>query len=151
MRFEKAREALEHAKMFHIQLSLLYEFLATLENTEKVKLLLDYMVQHEREIAESLENYGKNTPVGILDTWLQYTNDKAILKIPEKENLTSKKSMEDIIELSMKFSDELIELYTNITEQVDEVELKYVFTNLADMQKQEKRQLSMNVNRFMDM
>jgi rubrerythrin len=151
MRFEKARDAVKHAKSFHIQLCQFYEFLNNLENTQKVKLLLDYMIQHEKDLAESLDNYEKNTSSGVLDTWLQYANDESILKIPEKEALPSKSSIEDIIKLSMTFSDELIEVYAQVAEQVDDVKLKEIFTHLANMQSQEKRKLSMNVDRLMDL
>ncbi|MDB4279750.1 hypothetical protein N9865_02855 [Paraglaciecola sp.] len=151
MRFEKARDAVKHAQSFHIQLCQFYKYLNNLENTQKVKLLLEYMIQHEKDLAESLDHYEKNTSSGVLDTWLQYANDQSILKIPKKEALPSKSSIEDIIKLSITFSDELIEVYAQVAEQVDDVKLKEIFTHLANMQSQEKRKLSMNVDRLMDL
>lgn len=150
MRFEKARDAIKHAKSFHVSLYQLYEFMATRENSQKVKLVLDYMIQHEKDLAETLNNYEKNTSTGVLDTWLQYTNDNNILKIPEQETLKSTMSIEDIFELSIGFSDALIEVYKQVEEQVDETELKEIFISLANMQDKEKRKLSMNIDRLMD-
>ena len=108
------------------------------------------MILHEQELAETLKQYAADSPTGILDTWFQYANDKAILKIPEKEELTSKNSINDIVNLSMNFSDELIELYDTISRQTDEINLKEIFTNLANMQRQEMRKLSLNIDRLMD-
>jgi nitrogenase subunit NifH len=150
MRFETARDAIKHAQSFHVQLCEFYSFLATQEITQRVALLLDYMIQHEKKLAGSLHDYEKNTRAGILDTWLQFTNDLNILTIPKTEDLPSTHSLEDIVELSMKFSDELIEVYTQIAEQADESQLKEIFTHLAQNQTQAKKLLSTNIDRFMD-
>lgn len=151
MRFERARDVLKHTQSFHMQLSQLYQLLADQENSPKVKLLLDYMVSNEQKFANTLEQYEANSSTEILDTWFQYTNDESILKIPKIEKLISKSSINGIVELSMTFSDELIELYESIGNQTAEINLKEIFTNLANMQKQEKRQLSMNIDRLMDL
>lgn len=150
MRFEKARDAIKHAQSFHIQLCELYKFMATQENPQRVALLLDYMIQNEKKLADSLKDYEKNTPAGILDTWLQFTNDSDILKTPKNADFSSTQSIENIVELSMKCSDELIEVYTQIAEQADELEVKEIFTHLAKNQTQAKKLLSMNIDRFMD-
>jgi rubrerythrin len=150
MRFEKARDAIKHAQSFHIQLCELYKFMATQENIQRVALLLDYMIQNEKKLADTLKDYEKNTPAGVLDTWLQFTNDSNILKVPKNEDLSPAKSVEDIVKFSMESSDELIEVYTQIAEQADEPKVKEIFTHLAQNQIQAKKLLSMNTDRFMD-
>ena len=150
MRFEKTRDAIKHAQSFHIRLAKLYEFLATNEIPQKVELLLNYLIKHEKDAAQALGNYEKDSSTGILDTYLQFANDQNILKIPEFETLQTDKSIEYIAELAMRFSDELIELYSQVEQEVDEIQLKEIFTNLVEMQKQEKRILSMNIDRMMD-
>jgi hypothetical protein len=47
-------------------------------------------------------------------------------------------------------SDELIKVYKSVEEQVDEHKVKEMFNNLADMQIQKQKRLSMNVDRLMD-
>lgn len=150
MRFESARDALKHAKDFHLQLSVFFESLAKQENAPKTQLLLEYMIQQEKILAESLDRYEKNTPPGVLDTWLQYANEENILKIPNINALPSKMLMDDIIELSMKMSDELTEVYSLVAEQLDENKVREVFNNLYDMQIQKQRRLSINFDRLMD-
>lgn len=150
MRFESARDALKHANEFHQQLVVFYKKLAKNEKIPRTQLLLDYMISEEKNLAESLVNYEKNTPSGVLDTWLQYANDQEILKLPIDKNFQSTKSMDDILELSLKMSDELIAVYQMVAEQVDEHKVKEIFNNLADMQWQKQKRISMNFDRFMD-
>ena len=151
MRFEKASDALDHASLFHSQLSKLYQRSVTQENTDKVKLLLNYLVKHERELADGLDKYRQDAPTALLDTWFQYTNDTDILKIPESEAFFANKPIEAIVEFSFNIADELITFYEDMASQADEKNLKEAFTNLVSMQKQEKRKLSMNIDRFMDL
>ena len=150
MRFETARQAINHAKSFHIRLGKFYALLATDENSQKAALLLNYLIKHEKDAADALGNYEKDTSTGVLDTYLQFANDQNILQIPEFETLQTDKLIEYVAELAMKFSDELIELYSQVAQEVDEIQLTEIFTNLVDMQKQEKRILSMNIDRMMD-
>lgn len=154
MRFETAREVLDHAKKFHSQLSVFYQGLATGQCPGKAKLLLNYLVQHEKKLADALRRFENDAPNGVLETWFQYTHDEDNLKIPQQENLPSKeskKSIEGISEYFMAVGDELISLYEEMAKQADEIQLKDIFTNLADMQKQEQRIFSMNVNRLADL
>jgi rubrerythrin len=151
MRFESARDALKHAKDFHLQSLEFFQVLAKQENIPRTKLLLDYMISQEKSLAKSLDDYEKNTPTGVLDTWLQYANDEAILKLPVIEAFQSKKSMEDILGISMKMSDDLIKVYQLVEEQINEDNVKNIFNNLADMQMQKQKRLSINVDRLMDL
>ena len=151
MRFEKARDAFNHASLFHTQLSKLYQRSAAQKNTDKAKLLLNYLVKHEQELADGLDRYQQDAPAALLDTWFQYTNDTDILKIPESAAFFANKSIETIAEFSFNIADELIKFYEDMALQADKTTLKEAFTNLAAMQKQEKRKLSMNIDRLMDL
>ena len=82
MRFETAREVLNHANSFHLQLSEFYKTLAKGQDQNKAKLLLDYFVEHEQELADTLRRYEKDADDSILETWFEYTHDEEVLIIP---------------------------------------------------------------------
>lgn len=151
MRFERARDVLKHAKTFHLQLNDFYKLIEEQENTPKAQLLLEYIISQEASLAKHLDHFEKETPAGVLDTWLQYVNDEEILQIPKVNASHSKQSVDDILKISMKMSDELIEVYRLVEAQVDESNVKEIFDNLANMQLQKQRQISVNFNRLMDM
>ena len=48
-------------------------------------------------------------------------------------------------------SDELLSLYAQVEEQIDEEKVKAIFHNLADMQVQKQKKITMNYDRMMDM
>lgn len=48
-------------------------------------------------------------------------------------------------------SDELLSLYAQVEEQIDEDKVKAIFHNLADMQVQKQKKITMNYDRMMDM
>ncbi|MEM0910785.1 MAG: hypothetical protein AAGJ37_07395 [Pseudomonadota bacterium] len=150
MRFETAREVIEHASNFHSELSDFYKTLAAEHKTDKTKLLLDYLTQHELELADAISRYKSDTSAGILDTWFQFTQEQDILKIAQHDALCGEASTDDITAFFMSVGDQLITLYKEMASQADEPDLKNVFTNLIDMQTREHRKFTMNVDRMMD-
>jgi hypothetical protein len=151
MRFENAREAVKHAQTFHKQLSALYQGLTKQEYPAKTNLLLKYMSDQERDLADLLMQFEQNTPTGVLDTWIQYADDQNILKAPNIDVLSAIQSMEDVLTLSVTMSNEFITLYQQVEEQLDEMKVKDIFRNLANMQLQKQKRVSMNYNRLLDM
>jgi rubrerythrin len=151
MRFEKMIDALDHVCLFHNSLSKYYQKMSKVSKSEKVKLLLDYMAENENTLAKTISDYQEQAPAGILNTWFQYANDVNILKLPVFDKDDLMKEPEDVVGFSMKYSNELIELYTEMSGYSDNPALKEVFDNLADMQTQEKHKLSMNIDRLMDL
>ena len=151
MRFEKTVDVLHHAYLFHNELSDFYRKNSTINTSDKVKLLLEYMAENEKKSAQEIIDYQERASTKILGAWFQYARDDDILKIPELNDTDLIQEPEDIVELAMKHSDELIELYTEMSDYSDIAELKEVFNNFADMQRQEKKKLSMNIDRLMDL
>ena len=102
------------------------------------------------EISVLFQSSGLFHCSGVLDTWLQYANDESILKIPNIDLFQPKISVDAILELSMKMSDKLIEVYKLVEGEVNEYKVKEIFNNLADMQMQKQKRISMNFDRLMD-
>jgi len=151
MRFEQAVDALNHASSWHNELSSIYQKISNGSQSEKVKLLLEYMAENERNIAQAIMDYKNQAPTEILDTWFQYVHDADVLKIPELNDADLIQGLGDVVELAMKYSDELIAFYIEMSDCSDTTVLKEVFDNLADMQRQEKHTTSMNIDRLMDL
>ena len=82
-----------------------------------------------------------------LNIWLQYANDSEILKLPAIASSKAIHTAEDILNISTQMSDELLSLYAQVEEQIDEEQVKAIFHNLADMQVQKQKKITMNYDR----
>jgi rubrerythrin len=143
MRFETTRDVLDCVKQFHSKASDLYNQLANHEEQERLKLLLDYLSRHETHLAKSLADYEQETSEKILNTWFQYVPDQALLEPINNIDIEPNLSVDEIVDLAMGLDNCLIELYKEMINHSSAIsEVKEVFQNLLDMEKQEQHQLA---------
>jgi rubrerythrin len=152
MRFETTRDVLDFVKQFHRKARNLYRELANHEDQERLKLLLDYLSRHENHLAKSLADYEQEASEKILDTWFQYVPDLALLEPINNIDIVPNLSVDEIIELAMRLDNCLIELYKEMIDNSAAIsEVKEVFQNLLEMEKQEQHQLARSRLGILDM
>ncbi len=143
MTFETTKDVLDHAREFHGQVSEYYRQLGEKNQKERVKMLLEYMSRHEKHLEESLARYEEDVSGRILNTWFQYPPPKDMLKtcvnltLEGKENLT----VDEVIELALQIDGCLIQLYKQMVAESEFDEVKEVFNNLLEMEKQQEMTL----------
>ncbi|MBT1450077.1 hypothetical protein KJ365_04230 [Glaciecola sp. XM2] len=150
IRFEQTKDAINHIHSFHVALSEYYLTLSKHHGDERVRLCLHYLSEQELKFAEEMSHYKSQASAAILNTWFQYTNDDSILQIPTSSEADSNLSLNDIISLATQFSEELMTLYNDLHEQANTDELQSVFEHLKSAQVQKNKQLSVNLDRMMD-
>lgn len=151
MRFEQTEDVLYHARAFHLVLNRYYHSAAKRSKSTKLKLMLEYLAKNEHKLAIAIADYQDQAPPSVLQAWFQYTDDANVLILPDFVKSDATKSIENLTELANKLGDELIELYLEMANHVNAESIKEVFNNLAQMQRQEQRKLSMNVDRLIDL
>ena len=151
MRFEQTRDVLEHARAFHAHIGELYHRLANEAERGAVKMLLEYMGRHERNLEEALARYQREASEQILDTWFQYTHDDEILRLCEDSDFRPDMTVTEIVAAGLKLDDCLIQLYREMAECADSEQVREVFTNLLEMEEHEKHTLSKNALRSLDL
>ena len=67
MPYKKTRDILDRARTFHNNISERYRTLSVAAEKEKVKMLLDYLSRHEKNLAKSLEEYEEDASREILE------------------------------------------------------------------------------------
>lgn len=141
MRFEQVRDILDHAREFHKKLHELYQQLADQEEAARIKLLLEYLGGHEKLLEQGIANFEQSASEEILDTWFQFTQDDAILKLPETLQLKPHMAVDEVIRMGLELDDRLIKLYRDAVENSEVPEVQEVFDNLLAMEQQEERHL----------
>ena len=153
MAFETTKDVLDHAREFHTQLSDFYNLLSRKSEKQRVKLLLDYMSQHEKHLEETLSRYEEEVSERILNTWFQNSPPKQVLNtckeigIEGKEDLT----VDDVIEMAVKLDRCLIDLYKDMIKNAETDEVRDVFKNLAEMERRYELELVRNAQEWKDL
>ncbi|MCP4220469.1 MAG: hypothetical protein GY765_37925 [bacterium] len=143
MSFETVKDVLDHARDFHRQLSVFYNKVGSGFHKERVKMLLFYLSRHEKQLEKSLADYEKDVSEKILKTWFQFAPNKETLNqcvnlsLVDKENLT----VDKVTDLALELDNCLIKLYEETAKQTDVPEVKEIFLNLLEMEKQEEKKL----------
>ncbi len=138
MATESVKDVLDHARMFHKIIGDYYIRLRSITDKERIKMLLDYLSRHEQYLEKSLVKYEEGAPEKVLKTWLQFTPCQEMLKHLEDIVAEPLKSTDEVIDVAMKLDDCLIELYEDMAMRAESEDLRAVFNNLVEMEKQEK-------------
>jgi len=141
MRFEQVRDILDHASEFHKRLGEFYQNLADHDDAARIKMLLEYLGRHEKFLEQGIANFEESASKQVLDTWFQYTQDKAILKLPEASNIKPNMPVEEVIRMGLDLDDCLLKLYKDAAENSEVPEVKEVFNNLLEMEQEEEHHL----------
>jgi rubrerythrin len=150
MRFEQTREVLRHAKKFHEQVAGLCNRLSGKCDQERIRMLLDYMGERERQLAKAIDQFADETSNNVLDTWFQYSHDPSSLQCPDF-NITSETSSDDVMRLGMDLAQCLIDMYKEIADNADSEEIRAVFRNLLEREQKEKLKLARNAQLLDDL
>jgi len=151
MRFEQAREVLEHAEQFHREVGAFYRRLNAGTNNARLSLLLDYLAGREARLADGLEHYLESTGDGVLDTWLQYTHDTDALPACPEAHLAGDATVDDVMALARQFHGCLRNLYSDITNSAEPPDVRAVFNSLLEAGEREWKKYARNVQMLVDL
>jgi len=142
MEFERTRDVLDHVRAFHERVSSFYENLADEANQQRTRMILDYMSRHEKHLQESIGRYEEDAAKEILDTWFQYSPEEDLLVRLTDIEVTHDMSVDDVVGIAMRLDDSLIELYGELEESALSENVKDLFSNLLELEKQEEHKIA---------
>lgn len=151
MRFEQTKDVLNHARDFHAKLARFYHSLADETQQERIKLLLDYFSRHEQHLGDSLDRFEDETSTDILDTWIDFSQDKQILRFPADIDIEPDMSVEQVIKIAMQLDECLIRLYRQLVDNTNVPELREIFEELLALEESEKHRVARQSLRINDM
>ncbi|MCK5088266.1 MAG: hypothetical protein KAQ90_12130 [Melioribacteraceae bacterium] len=149
--FETAGDFINIVTKFHHQLADYYKKMGDSANKEIVKILLSYIREHEMKMEASLIDYEKGLPDKIKDTWFEFVDKEKITKCFSSIKFYPEMTVDDIIEMTIKFDDCIIELYKNLVESSEVEAVKEVFRNLLEMEIHEKMKIVKSAMRIREL
>ena len=151
MRFCQVSELIDWIDTFHRALAEQYSTLADEAVKERAALLLNYLSDHQRLLAESMEKYEAEAADSLLTTWSDECPD---LDLPESitqlHDALSDKNTQEIIKHVIEFHDILIDMYKALAEKATNSSVKDLFENLAEMERQEAMRTVRDAQRLED-
>jgi hypothetical protein len=138
---KQVKEFVTFGRQLHAAVARLYETLGEHADLERVRMLLDYLQRHERNLETALARFEKNSHNAILEAWLEYSPGLDVDQVVESIKLPEKPSSDDIFTAALKFDDTLIELYREVAAKAVDKKTREVFQNLLKLEESEKNQI----------
>lgn len=151
MPVEQTRSIIDHTRIFHRRVSQYYHRLADSTQRGRVKLLLDYMSEHEQRLADCMAQYEVTAPEKILNTWIQIANTTDATKLMADAELVSGMSVDEIVDLGIRFSECVIEVYQQLSSQSEPESVQQVFANLLSLEQKALQQFVRDAGRLADL
>lgn len=149
-RYKRAIDFIDFVRNLHFEIKSYCEKIYDKSNSEKVKMVLGYVAEHERKMEETLLEYENGLSKTIEETWYQ------LIELPEKPSclkniqFSKEMSIDDVVDLISKVDTCLIKVYQKLSEISVSEEAQKVFDNLAKMEFNEFRKVIHNIQRVDD-
>ncbi|PKG55632.1 hypothetical protein [Shewanella sp. GutDb-MelDb] len=141
MRIQQLSELLNYVANCRLEMAQLYSRLHSQADSSRVKLMLEYFQQHERQTADKLENYIDAAPKKILDTWYKDIVFEDFSALCLKQTLPANMSEEDILELHLELDNKLIGLIEKTSLSSASAETKGALEDLVRVEKIQQQRL----------
>jgi hypothetical protein len=148
---KQVKDFVEYGRQLHAASGRLYETLGDHSEQERVRMLLDYLQRHQRNLENALARFEKNSRDGVLEAWLEYFPDLDVDAVLGSIKLPEQPSSNDIIAAALKFDDTMIELYREIAEKAVDHKTREVFQSLLALEQGETNQIARAALSLQDM
>ena len=153
MRFHQVKELVAWAAEYHRNLAEQYRQLAASDVSDRVRMALDYLAEHERkmqtELSEYLEEAREHRPV--LETWFDDPSD--FPHAPTLDRLTQRvacDSVQDVLSTALTMHRTLQDLYAHRVERATAEAEREFFASLAQGHEAEVRRIARDMQRLED-
>lgn len=136
------RDILNSLRNFYVQLA--ERFAAEEENVndEQLPYLLEYIADHEEQLAAGIEKFKQSADARLLNTWLQFGAGESLEQILKQVDLHEGMSKYDVLAKALRADGQLIVLYEALAGDSSVPQVQELFESLASMQEARERQLA---------
>ncbi len=135
---------LDRIRDFHGELSTYYHQLSESTDKQRVKLLLDHMSSHEKQLQDSLLAYEEDASKQVMDTWVDCTYCNEILATCEQTPIAQESGVDSVIKATLHIDNCLLQFYREVAANVESQRVRDVFQNLVELEEGELRKLALN-------
>lgn len=133
------RDILDKIKLFHKMIGDLYEEISNETERPRVKMMMDYLVDHEKELGDSINEFEKSSSTDILNFNFKYTPDTSLDHFFEGIDFSPSMSLSDVLNIVLDFNDRLIVIYEQLAAEAESKDVTELFKSLAKMEERDRR------------
>lgn len=151
MRFNQVSDMLDQIRDFRGQLAEYYSQLSDKAGQQRVKMLLDHMSGHQKDLESSLAAYEKDASPQVMDTWVDCAHCDEIIATCKQTPIEPDTSVEGVIGVAMDVDRCLLHFYREAADKAETETVRDVFKNFIDMEEAELRKLALSALQVADM
>lgn len=145
-------ELIDWSRDLHQNLARCLAHCSTLHGDERAKALLDYLSSHESELAGIIDGFEHQAAPRTLDTRVyDYLKHSPIQTHEMCDGAFAKKNAREIFQEVMGFHQQVMDLYTTLSEKAEIPEAHELLEQLLEMEKNETMRLARQVGRMDDL
>lgn len=150
LRYEQGKDVIHYVRQLHGQLAECYATHRDEAPQERMKMLLDYLSRHERQLEATLASYEKDAAVRIRNTWFQYVPSDTVERTLQNFEIRADGDIDEVISRVLEFDNAILNLYREVISETDQPEVKAVFQNLLDMESGDSQMAVFNLGMLQD-
>ena len=150
MRYTQIRNTLDQVRDFHGQLAEYYSQLSEKAVQQRVKMLLDHISRHERNLQSSMAAYEEGASRQVMDPWVDCSHYEETIATREQTPIAPDLSLDGVVKLAMDVDRCLLRFYREVAAKAETETVREVFRNLIDMEEAELRKLAFGALQAMD-
>lgn len=133
------RDLLDKVKLFHKMIGDLYEEIGNETERPRVKMMMDYLVDHEKQLGDSLNEFENSSSADILNFNFKYTPDTSLDHFFEGIDFSPSMTLSDVLNIVLDFNDRLIVIYQQLASEAESKDVSELFKSLAAMEEKDRR------------
>ncbi|MBY5992290.1 hypothetical protein [Ferrimonas balearica] len=151
MRFQQLKEILEHLIDSREALGQLYRRMEHQADSPRAKMLLEYMVIHEKEVTEKLTAYLDEAPIKVLDTWFENVQGEDFVALCQQTALPATMTEQDILGKALDLENRLLDLLHAALEVAPTQDVKSAIESLLQAERVRQQRFVHSTMRMDDM
>ena len=148
--YQQGIEFIDYVRSFHHSLSEFYSNLKNDTQKEKVKMILDYLSEHECKMESTLFEFRESVSKKVSKTWFSFIESNQSWKCLENIQFKGEMSIDEIVEKAVELDECLISLYKHLSDYSSVAEVKSFFESMSDMESHEMRKIIRSIQRLED-
>ena len=145
MPLEQARDVVIQARTFHQDLSLFYRKLEHHAQRERVKLLLEYLVDHEKRMVEHMEALQEILPSAVLDTWFKNAPPMPAPVSMDTAGISPDMTPAEVICMALDLDERMLKVFKHVALQSPVQEVREAFLSLYEEGVRERNKLVLDM------